>query len=118
MLLSVAEVVSWSLTPTVLIACLLLDYILAYTVLGTVGFFRKGGKVAIVIGVVVALVLRLLMHFISGVVLFGEFDGGLWSGIWVSLSYNMSYMVPEMITSSIVVTILLNNKAFYKLIKS
>ena len=118
MLLSIAEVISWGLTPVVLIACILLDYILAYTVLGTVGFFRNGGKVKIIIGVIVALTLRLFMHFISGVALFGEFSDGVMAGIWVSLSYIMSYMVPEMITSSVVMALLLSNKAFFRLIKN
>ncbi len=117
MLLSVAEVVSWGLTPIVLISCILLDYILAYSVLGTIGFFRAKGKSLIIVGAVTALALRLLCHFLSGVVLFGDFTNGLLSGLWISLSYNASYMIPEMITTSLVLAFLLNNKAFYNLIR-
>lgn len=116
MLLSIAEVVSWGLSPVVLISCILLDYILAYAVLGTIGFFCKKGKGFIVFGAVVALSLRFLMHFLSGVVLFGNFSDGVWTVIWGSVTYNGSYMLPEMITTSIALFALLNNKAFYKFI--
>ena len=33
----------WGLTPGMLIACILLDYIVAFTVLGLAGIFRKRG---------------------------------------------------------------------------
>ncbi len=117
MLLSLAEVISWGMTPLTLLACIFLDYILAYTVLGIIGFFRNGGTVKVIVGAVTALAARLAVHFISGLVLFGEFDAGVLTAIWVSLSYNLSYMVPEMITTSVVLAILLKNKAFNGLIR-
>ncbi len=117
MLLSIAEVVSWGLTPSILVSCILLDYILAYTVLGTIGFMKNKGKVLIIVGAVLSLVLRFLMHFLSGVVLFGNFEEGIWTVIWGSVTYNASYMVPEMITTSLALFALLSNKAFYKFIK-
>ena len=46
MLLSIAEVVSWGMTPLVLVSCILLDYILAYTVLGFTGFAKNKGSAA------------------------------------------------------------------------
>lgn len=117
MFLSLAEVLTWGMTPVTLVACILLDYILAYTVLGVIGFFRKGNNAVIIVGAIVALFGRLLMHFISGCVLFGEFDAGFFTGLWAALSYNLSYMVPEMITTSIVLAFLLKNKAFSRLIR-
>ena len=55
-------------------AVCLIDYILAYTVLGFGGIFKnriKNNAIAITIGSVFALSLRYLMHIISGAVFFG-----------------------------------------------
>ena len=52
----------------------ILDYILAYTMLGFGGIFRdkiKNESLAISLGALVALTLRLVMHVISGAVFFG-----------------------------------------------
>lgn len=117
MLLSLAEVISWGMTPAVLLACILLDYILSYTVLGVIGFFRSKSGVMLVLGAELALFCRLVMHFISGVVLFGEFGAGVMAGIWGALSYNLTFMVPEMIITGIAFTLLLKNKGFVNLIR-
>ncbi len=117
MLLSIAEVVSWGLTPLVLISCILLDYILAYTVLGFVGFAKNKGRVAIIGFALFSLVMRFLMHFVSGTVLFGNFEEGVWTVIWGSITYNASYMVPEMVTTSLALFALFSNKSFCKFIK-
>lgn len=116
MLLSIAEVVSWGLTPLVLISCILLDYILAYTVLGFTGF-AKGKSRGVIIGfALISLILRFLMHFISGTVLFGNFSDGVWTVIWGSITYNASYMVPEMLTTTLALFALFSNKSFCKFI--
>ena len=96
----------WGLTPAALIGCIFLDYILAYTVIGTAGMFRKKGAIGWVGGTVIAIFFRFVCHFISGVVIFGSF-GELWEGFstnnsWLySLLYNGSYMLPEMIFTAI-----------------
>lgn len=117
MLLSIAEVVSWGMTPLVLVSCILLDYILAYTVLGFTGFAKNKGKGAIIGFALLSLSLRFLMHFISGTVLFGNFSDGVWTVIWGSITYNASYMVPEMITTTLALFALFSNKAFCNFIK-
>ena len=43
-------VFGWGLTPTMLIASLFLDYLLAFTVLGLAGIFRKKGLTSAAIG--------------------------------------------------------------------
>lgn len=102
----------WGLTPGSLIACIIIDYILAFTVLGVAGIFREKGLAGWIGGTVLALVLRLVMHFISGVVIWHSF-GELWGGfatestILYSLCYNGAYMVPEIIFTVIGAVILL-----------
>lgn len=92
----------WGLTIGMLIACILLDYIGAYTVLGIAGIFREkklGGWIA---GISLAVIMRFLFHFLSGVIIWGSF-GELWStfyteNTWLySFVYNGCYMLPELI---------------------
>ena len=49
---------------------MLLDYLLAYGVLGAACFFRERGKTGYCVGIFAACFLRFLMHFISGVTVF------------------------------------------------
>ncbi len=92
----------WGLTPVMLISCILLDYILAFTVLGLAGIFRKKGTMGWIAGTAVALLLRFACHFGSGVIVWKSF-GALWDGFFTentylySLLYNGSYMLPEII---------------------
>ena len=97
-------VFAWGLTPTMLIGSLLLDYILAFTVLGLAGIFRRHGTVGILLGVAFACVLRFLSHFLAGVILWANLEefvafGREWVGRpWLySLCYNGVYMLPETI---------------------
>ena len=92
----------WGLTPGMLIACILLDYLGAFTVLGIAGCFRKKGLPGWIGGITLAIVLRFILHFLSGVVIWHSF-GELWSGFATdntylySFLYNGCYMLPELI---------------------
>lgn len=111
MLLDLAEVLSWGLTPVTLIACIALDYLLAYTVIGVAGIFREHKLPGWIGGTVIALVLRLAAHFLSGVLIWHSF-GELWDGFSTenefiySILYNGSYMLPEIIFTVIGAVIL------------
>lgn len=82
---------------------LILDYPLAFALLGCAGFVCTLPAV----GVLVGQVARGLSHFLSGVVFFGSFapEG---TNVWAySAAYNLSYVLPEAILAMIVVPILL-----------
>ena len=106
-----------------IIVCLI-DYVIAYTVLGLGGIFRKkfSPTKAIVLGSVFAISLRYLAHIISGAIFFGSwaewfftqegfyswgqsildtFSGGSLALIY-SIIYNGTYMIPEIIITAIV----------------
>lgn len=91
---------AWGLTPTMLIACILLDYILAYSVIGFAGMFRNKGEKGWILGTAMALFMRFVLHFISGAVIFHS-AGKLWDGFSTdntflySFLYNGCYMLPE-----------------------
>ncbi|MDO4187393.1 MAG: energy-coupled thiamine transporter ThiT [Lachnospiraceae bacterium] len=111
----------WGLTPASLVACIVIDYILAFTVLGFAGAFKNKGMSGWITGTVIAIALRLLMHFISGVVIWHSF-GELWGGfatentILYSLLYNGAYMIPEIIFTTIGAVVLLKAPQTKKLI--
>ena len=92
----------WGLTIPMLLACIFLDYLGAFTVLGLAGMFGNKSWGGIIGGTVIAMLLRLSLHLISGVVIFHS-AGMLWEGFstensWLySLIYNGAYMVPEII---------------------
>ena len=95
-------VFAWGLTPVMLIGSLLLDYILAFTVIGLAGLFRKRGTAGILLGVGFVCVCRFLVHFLAGVILWANFAefvafGQAWVNrpVLYSICYNGIYMLPE-----------------------
>jgi len=111
----------WGLTPTALIACIFLDYVLAFTALGIAGAFGNKSFLGIICGTVSALLLRFAFHFLSGVLIFHSF-GELWQGFstdntWLySLLYNGAYMLPEMIFTTLGAVVLFKTPQLRKLL--
>ena len=95
-------VFSWGLTPGMLIASLLLDYIVAFSVLGLAGLFRRRGVLDKVGGITLACFLRFVVHFLAGIILWANFEefvafGTSWVGhpVLYSICYNGVYMLPD-----------------------
>ena len=94
-----------------IIAIALLDYVVAYTVIGLAAVFKGKTKSIysdIVIGIVFSFSLRLLCHFITGWVIWDALwpnELGMVSPIY-SIAYNGSYMIPEIIITSVIATAL------------
>ena len=104
---------AWGLTPVMLVGTILLDYLVAFTVLGIAGVFAKKGYKGICGGIVLAFVLRFISHFISGYVIFKKLEqfelfGNLFenSPVLYSIAYNGMYMLPELILTTIAALIL------------
>ena len=107
-------VFSWGLTPVMLIGSLLLDYILAYTVIGFAGMFRKKGYWGILCGITLVCALRFLIHFLAGIILWANLEefvafGATWVGrpVLYSICYNGVYMLPETVLTVAVAALLL-----------
>lgn len=84
---------------------ILLDYILAFALLGVAGFFGNSPK-GIVLGSLAGLFGRFLSSFISGVTIFASYapEG---QSVWVySLVYQITYMLPELIIALVVLLFL------------
>ncbi len=100
----------------------LLDYIVAYVVVGLCGMFKgklKNDTVAFSLGAVVSILIRLFCHFLSGWIFWGSyaewffgeafvnsfssfvlsnFDGQAIAALY-SIVYNSLYMIPELVIS-------------------
>ena len=115
----------------------LLDYIVAFVVLGFAGVFKnklKNHTLALSLGSAFAMLLRLLCHFLSGWILWGSyassyfeemsnafsslvlsnFHGQALSAMY-SLVYNASYMLPEIVLSIIAIAVLMTVKPLRKI---
>ena len=90
---------AWFVHP----AQILLDYIIAFGVLGCTGFFRKN----LYVGVVVSGMLRFLSHFLSGAIFFGEYAPEGMSPWLYSLGYQASCILPDL-SICVVIAVLLH----------
>ena len=121
--LSLGEVLTWGLTPGILVGCIIFDYILAYTVIGLAGIFRNKGTGGVIGGITLALVPRFVSHFISGYVFFAKLDqwelfGTVFENkpVLYSIAYNGLYMLPELVLTVIAAVILCQIKGTRKLL--
>ena len=109
------------------IAILIIDYLVAYTLLGFGGAFRKmkNKTLALTLGVVFALSLRYLAHIVSGYIFYGAWAEWFFTqenfyaiGGWIldtfsgeglaivySIFYNGLYMIPEIIITAVAAVI-------------
>lgn len=78
----------------------LLDFPIAFSLLGLSGLFRKNTY----LGAFVGSMSRFVCHFLSGVVFFASYAGDQNVFIY-SLSYNMSYIIPELLICMAVLAI-------------
>lgn len=87
----------------------LLDYLLAFGVLGLSGIFYSlfgKNKFAIPLSAFTVTSLRYICHILSGLLIWGVYAPEGQGVLIYSLVYNGSYMVPEIIITTIVTTIL------------
>ncbi len=104
-------------------AIILLDYIIAYTVIGLAGALRgrlKNSKTEISVGIAVTFFARFLCHFITG--------WFIWDALWpnefgyappvYSLLYNGSYMLIEAIISAAVAVLVIDKVKDYGIKRS
>ena len=78
-----------------------LDYIIAFSVFGIVGFFRNK-KFGLEIGFIIACVIRFISSSISGYIFFKEYAPESWNPIIYTVVYNGSYIFIECIFTVLV----------------
>ena len=101
LIIDFSSALTWGLSVPALVACFVFDYLLAFSVLGFAGVFRKKGAFGIVGGVVLACLLRYICHIISGGTVFAVWMPEEWNNPWVyAAAYNGIFMLPETILTS------------------
>lgn len=90
-----------------IVLCVLLDYVLTFTIAGTAPLFAKlcGQKrlLGYSVGAVAVGILRFISHALSGVILWGEYAPPEMN-IWVyTVTYNAAYMVPNIILAGVLI---------------
>ena len=92
------------------IGCILLDYLLAFSVLGLAPLFTKLGgmnkKLGYVIGSIIVGLLRFACSFLSGWLLWGSYAPEGTAPVVYSFTYNASYMIPDIIILAFIVAII------------
>ena len=93
---------SYVTTWVSIIAVILLDYVIAFAVIGLGGIFRKIIKnqpAALVAGTILACVLRYACHVISGATVWAGLSIPTNAALIYSIGYNATYMIPETIVT-------------------
>jgi thiamine transporter len=86
------------------LAVIFLDYIIAYTVLGFAGIFRKFIKsqpAALVAGTILVCFLRYACHVLSGATVWAGLSIPDGAALIYSIGYNLTYMLPETVVTAI-----------------
>lgn len=96
------------------IICVLFDYLIPFCVLGLSGYAmpKKDGKinvvkVCIVFGVLIFA--RFLCHFVTGIVIWGQWAPEGMGKFVYSLFYNGSYMLPELVLTVVITALILSS---------
>lgn len=118
----VGGILGWGLTPIMLISCIFLDYVGAFTVIGLAGLFRQKEMKGWIAGTVSVIFVRYVFHVISGAVIFAT-TGKLWEGLdisdpWLySMAYNGCFMLPELVLTTIGAVLLFKTGAIKMILK-
>lgn len=91
------------------IGCILLDYVVAYTILGAADYFRslfKGKVLSYAIATCIVGLLRFVCSFLSGWLLWGSYAPEGMAAPVYSFVYNISYMGPNIIIMVIIICVL------------
>jgi thiamine transporter len=89
---------SYATSAAAAVAIILLDYIVAFTVMGLGGVFRRVIKdqgSAMAVGALLACVLRYICHVVSGCTVWAGVSIPTSDGLIYSMGYNATYMIPE-----------------------
>ena len=101
--LGISSVASWGLDLGVFKGCLIIDYILAFSVLCTANAFGTKTMAKTVCGVALAGLLRYFCHFLSGWMFFGMWAEEGFSAFSWAIVYNGAYMIPDTVICMVLV---------------
>ena len=97
-LLTGLNTVSYFTSPLSIVAVIVLDYLLAFTVMGLGGIFRRrvnGQGKALVLGALLTGALRYTFHVSAGCTVWAGLSIPTEAALLYSLAYNATYMIPD-----------------------
>lgn len=103
--------------------CVIFDYVLPFTVPFIITallakLWKKTGKeFFIYVGMVIGLTVRFVSHFISGVLIWGQWAEDM-SPTLYSFLYNGAFMLPELVITVAIAFFLLRSKEIQKIVRS
>ena len=95
---------SYATSAKAAVAIVVLDYLLAFTVLGLGGLFRRkcdSQGVALVLGALLTGALRYTLHTIAGCTVWAGLSIPDSAALVYSLAYNATYMIPETVVTAL-----------------
>lgn len=101
-----ASMLSYATSFWAAVTIILFDYVIAFTLIGLAGCFRKiigNAPASAVTGTVLVCAFRYICHVISGCTVWAGVSIPTTGGMIYSLSYNATYMIPETIINAAVV---------------
>ena len=102
------------------LVCLFFDYLIPFTCLGLAGIFKDlkiptNTEISCYMGMATAIALRFICHFITGVVIWGQWAEGMSAALY-SFIYNGSYLGADLALCLAVAFLLLRHKALRGLV--
>ncbi len=89
----------------------LLDYVIAFTILGIAGCFRKN----IFLGTISAYVLRYFAHVVAGLIWYQQYNATSFSGTAYCFLYNLVFLLPELCICLVILAVPSVRKLFRQL---
>ena len=99
-----ANTLSYATSAGAAVAIVVMDYLLAFTVLGLGGIFRRKCEnqgTALVLGALLTGALRYLFHVIAGCTVWAGLSIPTEAALIYSLAYNATYMIPETLVTAL-----------------
>lgn len=88
------------------IASIAFDYVVAFGALGLAGFFKNGGMIKGIIGVMVGVLGRFVCHVLSGVIVWASYAPEGMNPWIYSILYNGSFLLAELLISVVIFVLL------------
>lgn len=116
-----ANVFPYCETPGTLTVCILFDYILPFTLLGTAGIFKsikltKRPEINVYIGITSAVLLRFICHFVTGVAIWGQWAPDGMGKYVYSFLYNGGFLSADFAICIICAVLMFRKSEIRKLV--
>ncbi len=119
--LAAGNVFVYCYTPIAVAICVLFDYLVPFTALGFTFFAKKRdgsvGRLRFILLCAVLIAFRFACHYVTGVVIWGQWAPDGMGKYLYSLLYNGAYMLPELVLTVVGAAVITGSAHFVKMMK-